>query len=82
VLQVDNEAAIAAVFDGTVEGNTLQLVAVFSLDEASEVSHIRIFTRPWPVTAYLRAGMYPLLKDVLGPEFWQGPDPEGPLPVR
>jgi hypothetical protein len=26
--------------------------------------------------------MYELLKDILGPEYWQGPNPEGPLPIR
>jgi len=35
-----------------------------------------------PVTAYFRRCMYELLKDSLGPEYWQGPDPEGPLPIR
>jgi hypothetical protein len=31
----------------------------------------------WPVTAYFRTCMYEVLKDILGPEFWQGPDPDG-----
>ena len=35
-----------------------------------------------PVTAYFRRCMYELLKDSLGPACWQGPDPEGPLPIR
>jgi hypothetical protein len=81
VLQVDDQPAIAAVFDGTVEGNVLQLVAIFTLNAAGEVAQIRIFSRPWPVTAYFRAGMYKLLNDILGPEYWQGPDPQAPLPI-
>jgi hypothetical protein len=82
VLQVDGRNAVAGVFDGVVEGNALQLVAVFGLNAAGEIDEIRIFSRPWPVTAYFRAGMYKLLNDILGPEYWQGPSPTAPLPVR
>jgi hypothetical protein len=60
----------------------LQVVEIFTLNTRSEVNQIRIFTRPWPVTAYYRQGVYRLLKDILCAEFWQGPDPEGPLPSR
>ena len=82
VLQVDGQNAIAAVFDGVVNGNVLQLVAIFGLNDNSEISDIRIFSRPWPVTAYFRAEMYDLLADILGPEYWQGPSPKTPLPIR
>jgi hypothetical protein len=82
VLQVVDRNAIAAVFDGVVEGNALQLVAIFGLNDQGEVDEIRIFSRPWPVTAYFRAGMYKLLNDILGPEYWQGPSPTAPLPIR
>jgi hypothetical protein len=82
VLQVVDRNAIAAVFDGVVEGNALQLVAIFGLNDQGEVDEIRIFSRPWPVTAYFRAGMYKLLNDILGPEYWQGPSPTTPLPIR
>jgi hypothetical protein len=82
VLQVTGRNAIAGVFDGVVEGNALQLVAIFRLNGQGEVDEIRIFSRPWPVTAYFRAGMYKLLNDILGPEYWQGPSPTAALPVR
>jgi hypothetical protein len=82
ILQVTGKNAVAAVFDGVVEGNALQLVAIFGLNGQGEVDEIRIFSRPWPVTAYFRAAMYKLLNDILGPEFWQGPSPTAPLPVR
>jgi hypothetical protein len=82
VLQVDGQNAIAAVFDGVVNGNVLQLVAIFGLNDHGEISDIRIFSRPWPVTAYFRAKMYDLLQDILGPEYWQGPSPSTPLPIR
>jgi hypothetical protein len=81
-LQVSGHNAIAGVFDGMVEGNALQLVAIFGLNGQGEIDEIRIFSRPWPVTAYFRAGMYKLLNDILGPEYWQGPSPTAPLPVR
>lgn len=42
---------------------------------------VEIFTGPWPVTGYYRQGVYRLLKDVLDPELWQGPDPEGSPPI-
>lgn len=79
VLEVAGRPAIAAVFDGLVDGNVLQLVALFGLNDRSEIDEIRIFSRPWPVTARFRTEMYELLNDVLGPEFWQGPDPRAPL---
>jgi hypothetical protein len=79
VLEVEGRPAIAAVFDGIVDGNTLQLVAMFTLNDRSEIVEIRIFSRPWPITHRFRVEMYDQLKDVLGPEFWQGPDPRAPL---
>jgi hypothetical protein len=82
VLQVVDAPAVAALFDGVVAGNALQLAAIFHLNPAGEVDEIRIFSRPWPVTAYLRAGMYKLLREDLGPRYWQGRDPEEPLPIQ
>jgi hypothetical protein len=79
VLEVEGRPAIAAVFDGLVDGNTIQLVAMFGLNERSEIDEIRIFSRPWPVTARFRAEMYDRLRSDLGPEFWQGPDPHAPI---
>jgi hypothetical protein len=81
ILEVEGRSAIAAVFDGVVEGNVLQLVAIFTLNENSELEEIRIFSRPWPVTASFRRKMYQRLDDLLGTEFWQGPHPEAPLPL-
>ena len=80
VLEADGRAAIAGLFDGLVDGNTLQLVAMFGFNDSSEINEIRIFSRPWPITARFRTGMYERLKGALGPEFWQGPDPMNPLP--
>ena len=59
-----------------------QLVEIFTLSPEDEVAEIRIFTRPWLVTAHFRKRMHALLKDTLGPEFWAGPDPQGPLPTQ
>jgi hypothetical protein len=82
VLQVDGQPAIAVFYDGAIDGNALQVAAIFTLNGKEEVANIRIFSRPWPVTAFFRARMYPLLSDLLGPEYWLGRDPEGPLPIR
>jgi hypothetical protein len=82
ILQVTDKPAIAVLYDGAIDGNALQVAAIFTLNPREEVQEIRIFSRPWPVTAYFRARMYALLSDLLGPEYWRGPDPEGPLPIR
>jgi hypothetical protein len=81
VLQVEEQSAIAVLYDGAIDENAIQVAAIFTLNGQQEVASIRIFSRPWPVTAYLRARMYPLLRDLLGPEYWQGRDPEAPLPI-
>ncbi|MFG2793397.1 hypothetical protein [Streptomyces sp. NPDC048419] len=80
VLDVEGRSAFAVVIDEFVDGHVQQLVEIFTLDEAGDVAEIRIFTRPWRVTAHFRQRMYTLLKDLLGPEFWEGPDPQNPLP--
>jgi hypothetical protein len=81
ILQVSEQPAIAVLYDGAIDQRTLQVAAVFTLNEREQVADIRIFSRPWPVTAYFRARMFELLADALGPEYWQGPDPRGPLPA-
>jgi hypothetical protein len=73
VLQVEGQPGFAAVMDELVEGNVLQLVEIFTLNAAGEVAEIRIFTRPWAVTADLRQGIHDHSDGVLGPEFWGGP---------
>ncbi len=76
VLEVEGQPGFAAVMDEIVEGNVLQLVEIFTLNHAGEVAAIRIFTRPWPVTAGLRRGIHEHSDNVLGPEFWGGPQQE------
>jgi hypothetical protein len=80
VLQVEGQTAVAVVFDGLVEGNVVQVVVIFTLNTQNEASEIRVFSRPWPVTASFRRCVYE--KHILGPEYFLGPDPEGPLPNR
>lgn len=81
VLQVEGQNAVAGVFDGHVDGGHVnQVAAVFTLNSQSEATEIRVFTRPWPITAYFRRCVYE--KHILGDEFFQGPDPEAPLPIR
>jgi hypothetical protein len=74
VLQVEGQPGFAAVMDEVVKGNVLQLVEIFTLNAHGEVAEIRIFTRPWAVTADLRRGIHEHLDNFLGPEFWGGPD--------
>ncbi|MFF5480872.1 hypothetical protein ACFY5C_26535 [Streptomyces sp. NPDC012935] len=81
VLDIEGQSGFAVVIDEYVDGHVQQLVEMFTLNDAGEVGAIRIFTRPWLVTAHFRKNMYALLKETLGPEFWEGPDPEGPLPT-
>ncbi|MFJ7075556.1 hypothetical protein [Streptomyces sp. NPDC098781] len=81
VLDVEGRTAFAVVIDEYVDGHVQQLVEIFTLNDAGEVAEIRIFTRPWLVTAHFRKNMYALLKETLGPDFWGGPDPQGPLPT-
>jgi len=82
VLDVEGRSAFAVVIDEYVDRHVQQLVEIFTLDDEGEVAEIRIFTRPWLVTAHFRKRMYTLLKDTLGPEYWEGPDPQGPLPTQ
>ena len=81
VLEIEGQAGIAAVMEEIVDGKVLQLVEIFALNAAGEVAEIRIFTRPWPVTAGLRRGIHDHLDGFLGPEFWGGPPLEAPLSV-
>ncbi|MFD3441664.1 hypothetical protein ACFWU3_29650 [Streptomyces sp. NPDC058685] len=80
VLQPEGRSGFAVVIDELVDGHVQQLIEIFTLNDEDEVGEIRIFTRPWGVTAHFRKNMYVLLKDLLGPEFWEGPDPQEPLP--
>jgi hypothetical protein len=73
VLQVEGQAGFAAVMDEIVEDNVLQLIEIFTLNTHGEVAEIRIFTRPWAVTAHLRQGIHDHLDGLLGPEFWGNP---------
>jgi hypothetical protein len=83
VLQAEDRPAFAAVLDEVVAGHVPQVVEIFAVNNTrSEVSEIRIFSRPRPVIGYYRTCVYELLNGFPGPEFWQGPDPEGPLPIR
>ena len=73
VLEIEGRQGFAIVMDEIVEGNVLQLVEMFMLNAHGEVDEIRIFTRPWPVTADLRAGIRHHLHGLLGPEYWGNP---------
>jgi hypothetical protein len=78
VLQIEGQPGFAVVMDEDVEGNVLQLIEIFTINAQGEVAAIRIFTRPWPVTAYLRQGIHEHSGDLLGPEFWGDPRQQAP----
>ena len=67
--------SVVALYDGSVHGHVIQIGAIFTLNAAAEIADMRIYSRPWPVTALFRGEVYKLLRPVLGPEFWQGPPP-------
>ncbi|MFD9125481.1 hypothetical protein [Kitasatospora sp. NPDC059571] len=63
------------VYDATVHGHTWQLAGVCGLDGSGRIDDMRIYSRPWPVTAFFRGEGYKLMRDRLGPQYWQGEDP-------
>lgn len=67
--------AYVVVFDATVHGHTWQLAGVYGLDEAGKIADMRLYSRPWPVTAFFRGEAYKLMRDQFGPEYWQGENP-------
>jgi hypothetical protein len=71
----DHGHTIVAIYDAKVHGHAFQVAAVFTLGEARDLADMRIYSRPWPVTALFRGEVYKLLRDTLGEEFWQGQNP-------
>jgi hypothetical protein len=67
--------SIVVLYDARVHGHAWQLGAVFGLNGAGEINDMCIYSRPWPVSGLFRAEVYQLLRDTLGPEFWQGESP-------
>jgi hypothetical protein len=67
--------AYVVVFDTTVHGHTWQLAGVYGLDDAGKIADMRLYSRPWPVTAFFRGEAYKLIRDQFGPEYWQGENP-------
>lgn len=66
---------LIALYDGSVHGHVLQIAAVLTLNQAGQIADMRIYSRPWPVTALFRGEVYKLLRGTLGAEFWQGQPP-------
>jgi hypothetical protein len=67
--------SIVVAYDAEVHGHQWQLTAVFALNAQGQIADMRIYSRPWPVTALFRGEVYKLLQDTLGPQFWQGQNP-------
>jgi hypothetical protein len=67
--------AFVVLYDAAVHGHVWQLGAVFGLDDAGQIADMRIYSRPWPVSALFRGEAYKLLGARLGPRYWQGENP-------
>ncbi|WP_392971330.1 hypothetical protein [Streptomyces sp. LN245] len=67
--------ASVLLYDATVHGHTWQLGLVIGLDSNDEIADMRVYSRPWPVAALFRGEVYKLLRDRLGPQYWQGENP-------
>jgi hypothetical protein len=66
---------LVVAYDASVHGHTWQLAAIFGFNDGGELKDMRIYSRPWPVTALFRGEVYKLLRGILGPSFWQGQPP-------
>ena len=66
---------VIVAYDLHVHGHTFQVAAVFRFNGDAEIEDMRIYSRPWPVTAMFRGEIYKLLRENYGPEFWQGENP-------
>jgi hypothetical protein len=66
---------VIAAYDLRVHGHTFQIAALFRFNSDAEIEDMRIYSRPWPVTAMFRGEIYKLLRENYGPEFWQGENP-------
>jgi hypothetical protein len=71
----DHGESKVAIYDAEVHGHAWQLAAVFTLNGSRDLSDMRIYSRPWPVSALFRGEAYKLLQNTLGEEFWQGQNP-------
>ncbi|HWN60361.1 MAG TPA: hypothetical protein VNO25_06795, partial [Streptosporangiaceae bacterium] len=69
------DGSLVALYDGSVHGHVFQIAAVFTLNQDAQIADMRIYSRPWPVTALFRGEVYKLLRSTLGEEFWQGQPP-------
>src|ERR1700677_4849658 len=52
--------SLVALYDGSVHGHVFQIAAVFTLNQDAQIADMRIYSRPWPVTALFRGEVYKL----------------------
>jgi hypothetical protein len=74
IVDVHGES-IVALYDSHVHGHVWQIAGVLRANQKGEITDMRMYSRPWPITALFRGEAYKLLRDVLGDEFWQGESP-------
>jgi hypothetical protein len=64
---------------GEVAGHAVESLEIITDDENGKVIDRTVAFRPFPATALFRLAVYPVLKDLLGPEFWTYADSEIPV---
>jgi hypothetical protein len=74
VVDVHGES-IVALYDSHVHGHVWQIAGVLTANQQGEITDMRLYSRPWPITALFRGEAYKLLRNTLGDEFWQGEPP-------
>lgn len=61
---------------GEVKGHEVESLELIIDDENGKVKDRTVAFRPFPAIALFRQSVYPLLRDLLGPEYWSYEDVE------
>jgi hypothetical protein len=56
---------------GTIEGREIESFAVVTDNDQGLIAEYTIAFRPLPAIQIFRAALYPVVKDILGPEYWE-----------
>lgn len=62
-------------YDLRVHGHDWQVALMCRFNGNAEIEEMRIYSRPWPVTALFRGEIYMLIRQDYGAEYWQGENP-------
>ena len=56
---------------GTIEGREIESFAVVTDNDQGLIAEYTIAFRPLPAIQIFRNALYPVVKDILGPEYWE-----------